>query len=125
MAGEGLIYKELKELIKNLNLEKQIFLLGYRNDIPTLLEMADIFVYPSYFEGLSGSLIEAIISKTPIIISNIPENLECFQENTSLNYKLGNVDDLALKMEEALKCKDWNEKTSLPINMPNKILILR
>ena len=56
LAGEGLIYKKLKELIKNFNLEKRIFLLGYRNDIPTLLEMADIFVYPSYFEGLSGSL---------------------------------------------------------------------
>ena len=39
--------------------------------------------------------------------------MECFQENTSLNYELGNVDDLALKMEEALKMKDWNEKTEL------------
>lgn len=113
LAGEGSIYEELEVLIKDSKLENRIILLGYRNDVSTLLEIADFFIFPSYFEGLPGALIEAIIAKTPCIISDIPENIECFPENTSLNFELGNVEDLALKMEEALNIKDWNQKTLL------------
>ncbi|SDS79310.1 Glycosyltransferase involved in cell wall bisynthesis [Gillisia sp. Hel1_33_143] len=113
LAGEGKLKGELRELILSLNLENDVILLGYRNDVSNLLEIADYFIFPSFFEGLSGALIEAILSKTPCIISNIPENMECFPENTSLNFKLGNIEDLSLKMEEALTLKNWNQKTNL------------
>jgi len=110
LAGEGKLKSELTELIHALNLENHVILLGYRNDVSNLLEIADYFVFPSFFEGLSGALIEAILSKTPCVISNIPENLECFPKNTSLDFKLGDIEDLSLKMEEALTLKNWNLK---------------
>lgn len=113
LAGEGNLRSELTELIRALNLENHVILLGYRNDVSNLLEIADYFIFPSFFEGLSGALIEAILSKTPCIISNIPENMECFPENTSLDFKLGNIEDLSLKMEEALSLKNWNQKINL------------
>lgn len=113
IAGEGYMYNELNTLIIKLKLEHKIILLGYRNDINILLHIADFFVFPSYFEGLPGALIEAILSKTPCIISDISENMECFPDNSSIQFKLGNVEDLALKMGEALTIQKWNLKTML------------
>jgi len=51
---------------------------------------------------LPGALIEAIISKTPSIVSDIAENKECFVENGALFFKSGNIKDLGDKMKEAL-----------------------
>lgn len=111
IAGEGLMRSKLELTIKTLGLENKVFLLGYRDDITQLLAAADYFVFPSYFEGLPGALIEAIIAKTPVIASDIPENRECFPLDGALFFKSGNVDDLSSKMEEAQKSKNWNEMT--------------
>jgi len=111
IAGEGSFRGELEDLIKSLSLEKNVFLLGYREDVAKLLALADYFVFPSYFEGLPGALIEAIISKTPSIVSDIAENRECFVENGALFFQSGNIKDLGDKMKEALNIEDWEERT--------------
>ncbi len=110
IAGEGSFRVELEDLINSLGLENNVFLLGYREDIPELLAISDYFVFTSYFEGLPGALIEAIISKTPSIVSDIAENRECFVENGALFYKSGNILELSKKMEEALLMNNWQEK---------------
>ncbi|WP_168139547.1 glycosyltransferase, partial [Salinimicrobium oceani] len=74
IAGEGSLRSELEKLIIELQLQKKVFLMGYREDIPSLLSVADFFVFPTYYEGLPGSLVEAIISKIPVIVSDISEN---------------------------------------------------
>lgn len=111
IAGEGSFRRELEDLLISLGLEKKVFLLGYREDVAKLLALADYFIFPSYFEGLPGALIEAIISKTPSIVSDIAENRECFPENGALFFQSGNIKELGDKMEEALIIKDWNERT--------------
>ncbi len=111
IAGEGSFRGELEDLIKSLGLGKNVFLLGYREDVAKLLALADYFVFPSYFEGLPGALIEAIISKTPSIVSDIAENRECFVENGALFFQSGNIKDLGDKIEEALILGDWKERT--------------
>ncbi len=45
--------------------------LGYRDDVAALLAAADIFVLPSYFEGLPMSVIEAMLSGLPVVASDI------------------------------------------------------
>lgn len=47
-------------------------LLGHRSDVDALLQAADIFVLPSYREGLPRSIIEAMASALPIIATDIP-----------------------------------------------------
>jgi len=120
IAGEGSFRRELEDLIKSLGLEKNVFLLGYREDVSKLLALADYFVFPSYFEGLPGALIEAIISKTPSIVSDIAENRECFVENGALFFKSGNIKELGDKMEEALNIRDWKEKTESSLENARK-----
>lgn len=120
IAGEGSFRGELEDLIKTLGLEKNIFLLGYREDVAKLLALADYFVFPSYFEGLPGALIEAIISKTPSIVSDIAENRECFVENGALFFQSGNIKELGDKMEEALFIRDWKERTESSLENARK-----
>lgn len=58
-------------------------LLGHRDDVPALLAATDIFVLPSYREGLPRSVIEAMASGVPIIASDIPACRELIEPEGS------------------------------------------
>ena len=64
---------------KDLGIEKQLHLLGYRTDVAELYAMADIFVFPSLREGLSVSLMEAMSSGLPCVVSKIRGNVDLIQ----------------------------------------------
>jgi glycosyltransferase involved in cell wall biosynthesis len=85
--------------------------LGTVKNIPELLSESDFFVFPSYFEGLPGALIEAMMAKIPIICSDIPENKECVDESMCLFYRVGDQTDLLTQMEKALVLTDWEART--------------
>lgn len=94
IAGEGSLRKQLELEISNLNLNNHVFLIGRFSDIPELLEIANLFVYPSYLEGLPGALIEAMMAAKIIINSDIGENLECVENDTSITYPVGDTEKL-------------------------------
>lgn len=91
IAGDGELKKYLVELIKNLNLESQIHLLGYRRDISKICNSADIFVMPSFQEGLSVALMEAMSCGKPVICSNIRGNVDLIDEGKG-GYLVGTKD---------------------------------
>jgi glycosyltransferase involved in cell wall biosynthesis len=62
----------LKALSVRLGLEKAVYFLGVRDDVPDLLCAADVVVVPSRWEGLGSVLIEAMALKVPIVASDIP-----------------------------------------------------
>lgn len=64
----------LEEYIKSNNLEKTVFLLGFKETVEEILPIADIFCFPSKREGLPVALIEAISVGLPCIVSNIRGN---------------------------------------------------
>lgn len=102
IAGEGPFRSTLEAAIKRNQLENTITLLGNRNDIPTLLRVADAFVFPTHYEGLPGALIEAMMSECTIICSDIPENKECATPDEVLFFKKGNLIDFEEKMTAVL-----------------------
>ncbi len=53
-----------------------IRVLGVRDDVRRLLAAADFFVLPSYREGLSFALLEAMAMGLPVVVSDVPGNLE-------------------------------------------------
>ena len=81
IAGKGDKEQRLLDIAKEVGIEKNFKLLGYRNDIPELLEIADAFVFPSYREGLSVSLMETMASSKPAIVSRIRGNIDLIDEN--------------------------------------------
>lgn len=70
MAGRsGNSTEDLRELIARLGLEDAVIQLGVRDDVPDLLHASDVFAFPSLFEGLGVSLIEAMAARKPCIVS--------------------------------------------------------
>lgn len=110
IIGDGPHYHKLNEEIKSSNLEYHIELMGYRNDVDTFFQLSDYFIFPSYFEGLPGALIEAIMAKVPCLVSDIPENRECFPKGGGVYFKAGDINSIASKILESLKIENWKEK---------------
>jgi glycosyltransferase involved in cell wall biosynthesis len=70
ILGWGEKDKNYNDLLKKLNLEKNVFLLGVKNNIFPYLKKADCFVFPSNFEGFGLVLVEALSQKKIIISSD-------------------------------------------------------
>lgn len=95
LAGrEGNFTAAIRQQIKEANLEEKVKILGHRTDVPQLLAVSDIFVFPSRFEGLPGALIEAEAAGLPVVCSDIPNNREVVEENR--NAFLFPVDDVTV-----------------------------
>ena len=78
IVGDGPEFESLKNLVKELQLEDTVHLLGLRYDIPDLLSKWHIYAQPSIWEGLCITVVEAMACGLPIIASNvggIPESV--------------------------------------------------
>lgn len=74
LVGNGDLYNDLNSYIVKQNLVENIKLLGYREDIPKILNITDIVGLFSHHEGLPRNLMEAMVAKKPIICTNIRGN---------------------------------------------------
>ena len=83
ICGNGNLYNYLLNLAKHLNVDKQFHLLGSRSDVPEVLKCADIFIHPSLREGLPVSVMEAMASGLPCIVSNIRGNVDLIQNKVN------------------------------------------
>ncbi len=70
ICGEGDNENMLSQYIKKNGLEKKVMLLGYREDIAKIISQADLFIIPSYREGLPSALMEAMVMGLPCIGNN-------------------------------------------------------
>lgn len=77
-GGKGWKSERLKDHIKSLGLEGRVHFTGYvdENDLPALYNLAEVFVFPSFYEGFGLPLLEAMACGVPVVASNnssIPE----------------------------------------------------
>ena len=63
--------KIIEEMLRNQEFKSRCIITGYREDIPEILKISDIFVLPSYREGLPRSIIEAMAMGLPVVTYNI------------------------------------------------------
>ncbi|MCH7412393.1 glycosyltransferase [Belliella sp. R4-6] len=109
--GEGNQRSELEKLIEQLGLKDKVSLPGVISNVTEKLFDADCFVFPSWYEGFSGALVEAMMSGIPIIASDIPMNLEAVKaDQSALVYPVKDVGVLAAKMMEAIAEPDKMKK---------------
>jgi len=95
VAGEGSLRNYLNDLAVSLGVSDRLHLLGFRDDVAELYKVADLFIHPSYREGLPVAVLEATASGIPTIVSCVrgcrdieKENLFCPSEVKSLINKL-------------------------------------
>lgn len=74
IVGTGEKEKELKNYVLFSNLGDRIKFLGYRKDIPEILNAVDIFALTSLREGLPRAIMEAIAAGKPIVATNVRGN---------------------------------------------------
>ncbi|WP_439481069.1 glycosyltransferase [Cyclobacterium plantarum] len=70
IIGEGTEIEKLKKLVDKLGLRGQVVFWEYQEDVKPFLEAADAFVLPSFSEGFSISLVEAMLCGLPCIVTN-------------------------------------------------------
>ena len=71
ICGQGVLENYLKDLTDSLNVSDHISFLGYRNDMMEIFQITDLFIFPSYQEGLPMALLEAMAYGLPVICSDI------------------------------------------------------
>ncbi|MUP46847.1 glycosyltransferase family 1 protein [Gramella sp. BOM4] len=104
IAGEGHDRPVFESLISELNLNENVILLGNRSDVPGLLKRADLFLFPSHYEGQGGALVEAMIMGTPIVAAKIPVIEESVEDKKSaLLFEPKNIHDISKKIIWALE----------------------
>ena len=80
VCGQGNQMEHLREIAKELGVENNVHLLGFRTDAKEWLKCADIFAFPSYREGLPVSLMEAMAEGLPVVCSRIRGNVDLIEE---------------------------------------------
>lgn len=70
LIGDGPLKKSIEMEAKNLKIDHKVKFLGIREDIPQLCQMMDVFVFPSLYEGLPVTLIEAQAASMKIMASD-------------------------------------------------------
>lgn len=70
LVGTGELEEEIKHKANRLKITDKIRFLGVRNDVPQLLSAADVFVFPSFYEGMPNTVIEAQALSLHCVISD-------------------------------------------------------
>ena len=77
-------------------LKENVILAGYRSDIPDVLNAADIFVFPSFHEGMPVSALEAMACSLPVVCSAIRGNVDVVKDgDNGYLFKPSDVDTLS------------------------------
>lgn len=71
IAGQGGEESRLRALADDLGVASAVHFLGFRSDVPELLDAADVFVMPSLSEGMPMAMIEAMLASLPIVSTNV------------------------------------------------------
>lgn len=71
IVGEGVECESIAALIQDLGLHQQMVMLGLRSDVPRLLQAMDMFMLSSISEGIPLTLIEAMLSKLPSVVTRV------------------------------------------------------
>lgn len=102
--GEGPQKQEIEQMIKEKNLSNNVFLLGYTNNPQKCLKDFKLVLSTSQYEGQGLSMIEAMLSKKPVIAFDIKYGPSDFILNEDNGFLIDNLDvnDMANKILELM-----------------------
>lgn len=93
ILGKGELEEDLKALIRDLNLEDRVHLLGYRNNPFSYISRSSAFVMPSLYEGFPNALCEAMACGVPVISTDCKSGpREILSPLTEFDRVTGDVD---------------------------------
>ncbi|MCF6240452.1 MAG: glycosyltransferase family 4 protein [Bacteroidales bacterium] len=120
LIGEGDEKENYMQLADKLNVSEQICFCGYikREKMPEFYQKADIFVLPSYNEGMSNALLEAMACGLPAVVTDVGGTEELVDMQNGFIFAKGNVAELSTVLEHIYHNK--KELTNKSINSIKK-----
>lgn len=113
LVGVGEKEEEIKKQIHDLKLDTKVRFLGNRNDVNELYQVMDVFVMPSFFEGVPVVGIEAQFSDLPCIFSNkVPVEVK-FNSKTQFVDLDANLKEWVQAIKNTKKCVRTNSSSDL------------
>ncbi len=82
LAGDGPLRAELEDQVRSLGLMGRVQFLGVRHDVPELLAASNVFALTSVSEAASLTLLEAMASGVPVVVTRVGGNPEIVREGT-------------------------------------------
>ncbi len=71
IAGDGVLRGELEDEAASLHVSQNVRFLGMRHDVPVLMSLANLFIFPSRFEGMPNAVLEAMSHGLPVIATAV------------------------------------------------------
>ncbi len=100
LVGDGALRNDLeREVTRDPRLADRIHFAGFRTDVPSLLQAADLLVHPTHADALPTSLIEALATGTPVIATRVGGVPEVVGDSGEL-FDVGDVAALTRSLED-------------------------
>ncbi len=109
--GSGETMEACKSLVSDLSLNNRVLFWGQQNNIASLLNMADICLLATCYEGFPISVLEYMAASKPIVASNVP-GVSNLVKDIGLLYQHKNEQDLANKISEILNSSELSSELS-------------
>lgn len=130
LIGDGILRSSVQDLINGYKLKNQVFLLGWRRDIPEIMSAIDIFVLTSLWEGLPICVLEAMASAKPVVATDTGGIREIISENnTGFMVNPGDINSMAEKLKLLLTSSKLRDeigrkaRDSLGSNFSLKVMV--
>lgn len=97
ICGRGPLMEAHKELAQSLGVGDRVILTGYRTDVADFYKMTDVFLFPSFREGLPVAVMEAMASGLPVVATRIRGSSDLVQQGDL--FEPTDVDGIAKAIE--------------------------
>lgn len=101
ICGVGSLQEEYQELVDSLGMHDRVIFAGFQADVNRFCQAADIFVIPSFREGLPVSTMEAMAAGLPCVASRIRGNVDLLPKSALL-FDPHNVNELCAALNMAM-----------------------
>lgn len=102
ICGQGSLKKYLMEQSCACGMEGRVHLLGFRKDVYEIYKISDLYVHPSYREGMPVALMEAMASGMPVICSAIRGNTDLLLPKSKNMFQPGCVREVADNIQKII-----------------------
>jgi glycosyltransferase involved in cell wall biosynthesis len=110
-AGDGDLRPQVETVIARHGLQENVRILGFRDDVPDLLRVADVFAFSSLWEAMGRAMVEAMLVGRAVVVPaiyGIPEVVH--HGETGWLYEAGKVDQLAAGLSHLLAQPEERER---------------
>ncbi|MBF4470274.1 glycosyltransferase family 4 protein [Flavobacterium sp. HJJ] len=111
--GEGNEIEKLKNLAQKLNVHEQIIFFPYLKRPYNYLHLFDVYIMPSRSEGFGLAMVEAALTRTAIVCSDIEVFREIFTEDEATFFTLEDIKSLDYAITESLETKNMKSNNAL------------